>query len=191
MSLLRFSGRALFSSYFIADGYQMVAKPDKKVDQVRGSIEFCVPHLQSVLPVEIADRLPTDVRTWTRILGAAQIVGGLAYATGIARRPCAALLAVTSVPQVVNAATSDDRSELFAKIALLGGALVAVQDTAGRPGIAWKAEQSRKSIEQRVDAAEKDADRLTKKAQAKVKQAEAQAKRVGNQVQAQVKDAVR
>ena len=157
MSLLRFAGRALFSSYFVADGVQMVVKPDKNANEVSDTIEALVPIVQSFLPPDVADKVPAQARTWTRILGATQIIGGVAYATGIARRPGAALLSLATLPRVVSAARAgaEDRSDLFVQLALFGGALVATRDTAGRPGLAWRAEQSRKAAEQRVDQSRK------------------------------------
>lgn len=83
MSLLRFAGRALFSSYFVADGVQMVVKPDKNANEVSDTIEAIVPIVQSFLPPDVADKVPAQARTWTRILGATQIIGGVAYATGL------------------------------------------------------------------------------------------------------------
>lgn len=208
MSMLRFAGRALFSSYFIADGYQMVAKPDKTTDQVSGTIDTVVPAVQSVLPPKVADKVPSDARTWTRILGIAQIVGGLAYATGWCRRPGAAILACATVPRVVSAAGqgASGRSELFSQLALLGGTVVATQDTAGRPGIAWRAEQSkrettqhaqqaRKAVEQRAQRvgkkATKKAKRAQKKAQRKAQAASKKAQAASKKVRSGVKDAVR
>lgn len=202
MSLLRFAGRALFSSYFVADGYQMVTKPDKKSAEIAGPIDFCVPMAQSMLPPGVADKVPTDARVWTRVLGVAQIIGGVAYATGIARRPGAALLAAAFAPQVITAASDGDRSTLFSKLALLGGTLVATQDTAGRPGLAWKAQQSRKAagqhaeqsrkvVEQRADAVGKDLKRAQKKAKTQATKAKAQAQQAAKELKAQVKDAVR
>ena len=194
MSLLRFAGRALFSSYFVADGVQMVVKPDKNANEVSDTIEAIVPIVQSFLPPDVADKVPAQARTWTRILGATQIIGGVAYATGIARRPGAALLSLATLPRVVSAARAGaaDRSDLFVQLALFGGALVATRDTAGRPGLAWRAEQSRKAAEQRVDQSRKSvqqhAEAVGKDVKRAQKKAQAKARKASKKVQAQVKD---
>ena len=194
MSLLRFAGRALFSSYFVADGVQMVVKPDKIANEVSDTIEAIVPIVQSFLPPDVADKVPAQARTWKRILGATQIIGGVAYATGIARRTGKALLSLATLPRVVSAARAgaEDRSDLFVQLALFGGALVATRDTAGRPGLAWRAEQSRKAAEQRVDQSRKSVQQHAetngtenKRAQ---KKAQAKARKASKKVQAQVKD---
>ena len=103
MSLLRFAGRVLFSAYYVTDGYQLLTKPDQNADQIASTVDRVVPAVQSFLPPETADRVPEDARTWTRLLGLAQIIGGVAYATGIARRPGAVLLAAATLPRVIGA----------------------------------------------------------------------------------------
>lgn len=190
MSLLRFAGRVLFSAYFISDGFQLLTKPDQNIDALAPTVDRIVPAVQSVLPPDTADRVPEDARTWARVLGLAQIVGGIAYATGIARRPGAYLLGAATLPRLVGAAGGDDRTGLLSQLALFGATVVATQDTAGRPGLAWRAEQSRKAVEARAKVASKQA-KHTRKAIGKQADhvSDAAAKRV-RQVRRQVKDAL-
>lgn len=155
MSLLRFVGRALFSSYFIADGYQLLTRPDQNADQLAPAVDRVVPLVQSVLPPDTADRLPEDARTWTRLFGLAQVVGGVAYATGIGRRLGAVLLTAATLPRLLAAASDRDTAGLFAQAALLGAGVVATQDTNGRPSLAWRASQSRKALERQAAASGK------------------------------------
>ncbi|GAA2179571.1 hypothetical protein GCM10009785_06730 [Brooklawnia cerclae] len=157
MSLLRFAGRVLYSAFFVADGYQLLTKPDQHADELGPTVDRVVPAVQSVLPPDAADRVPEDLRTWTRLLGIAQIVGGIAYATGFARRPGAVLLTVATVPRVVSAAGSRDSADILTSAALLGAGVVATQDTNGRPGLRWRAQQSRAAIEGRASSASKSA----------------------------------
>lgn len=163
MSLLRFAGRVLFSAYFVSDGVKLLTNPDQSSDLIAPTVDRVVPAVQSVLPPDTADRLPEDVRTWTRILGLAQIVGGVAYATGIARRPGAFLLGAATLPRVIGEAVDSDRSGLLTQLALLGATVVATQDTDGRPGLAWRAQQSRRAIEARATAASKAAESQTRR----------------------------
>ena len=120
MSLLRFAGRVLFSAYYVTDGYQLLTKPDQNADQIASTVDRVVPAVQSFLPPETADRVPEDARTWTRLLGLAQIIGGVAYATGIARRPGAVLLAAATLPRVIGASESKGRSGMLSQLALFG-----------------------------------------------------------------------
>lgn len=188
MSLLRFVGRALFSAYFVADGFQLLTKPDQNVDQIAPTVDRIVPAVQSILPPDTADRLPEDARTWTRLFGIAQIVGGLAYATGIARRPGACLLGLATLPRLIGEIGQDDRSGVLSKVALLGAAVVASQDTAGRPGLAWRAEQSRKAVEARAETAGKKAKRTRKAIGKQADQVSSAAAKQVKQVKRQVKD---
>ncbi len=201
MSLLRFVGRALFSSYYVSEGFQQLTKPDQNVDQIAPTVDRIVPAVQSMLPPDTADRVPEDARTWTRVLGLAQVVGGVAYATGIARRPGALLLAVATLPRVIGAATSEDRSGLFTQLALFGGTLVATQDTAGQPSLAWRAQQSRKAVgdrahksrkavEAQAKSAGKQADRTRKAISKQAGQLSDAATKSVKQVRRQVKDAL-
>lgn len=150
MSLLRFAGRVLYSAFFVADGYQLLTKPDQHADELGPTVDRVVPAMQSVLPPDAADRVPEDLKTWTRLLGIAQIVGGLAYATGLARRPGAALLTVATLPRVVAAGGNRGTADLLSSVALLGAGIVATQDTNGKPGLRWRARQSRAAIENRA-----------------------------------------
>ena len=106
MTLVRFVGRALFSAYFVADGYQSVTQPDRYVDEVERTLDAVLPRIKTYLPEGVADAVPEDMRVWTRILGGVQIAAGAGYALGIMRRPSAALLALTSVPPVVGSVPS-------------------------------------------------------------------------------------
>lgn len=183
MSLLRFAGRVLFSAYYVTDGYQLLTKPDQNADQIASTVDRVVPAVQSFLPPETADRVPEDARTWTRLLGLAQIVGGVAYATGIARRPGAVLLAAATLPRLVGASESKDRSGTLSQLALFGAAITATQDTAGRPSLAWRAQQSR-------NAATKNAKKASEAVGRNLDQAEKSVKKSAKKVARQVKGAL-
>lgn len=184
MSLLRFAGRVLFSAYYVSDGYQLLTKPDQNADQVAATVDRIVPAVQSFLPPDAADRVPEDARTWTRILGLAQIVGGVAYASGFARRPGAILLAAASLPRLVGSAQANQRSGLLAQLAMFGAAVTASQDTAGRPGLAWRAEQSRKAV---TKGAQKTSDTVGRNLSEAEKIAKKTAQQTAKKVQRQVK----
>lgn len=183
MSLLRFAGRVLFSAYYVTDGYQLLTKPDQNADQIASTVDRVVPAVQSFLPPETADRVPEDARTWTRLLGLTQIIGGVAYATGIARRPGAVLLAAATLPRVIGASESKGRSGMLSQLALFGAAITATQDTAGRPSLAWRAEQSRA-------VAGKNAKKASEAVGRNLGQAEKNVKKSAKKVQRQVKGAL-
>ena len=153
MSVFRFIGRALFASYFIADGWSMVTKPDERAEEVALTTDLAVPRVQAFLPPDTADRIPEDGRSWARIFGIMQLAGGACYATGILRRPGAWLLAASCTPKVVAAWRKDGLSKVFAPLALLGAAVVAAQDTEGKPGLYWRATHSSRRLAKQVSRA--------------------------------------
>ena len=146
MSVLRLAGRALFSAFFIVDGYQSISRPAKYAPELAPAFDAVVPRVKGVLPDQVGHLLPEDARGWVRILGIAELVGGVGFTTGLMRRPSAALLAMTTVPHIVaslpsNAVTEPgrDQGNLLRNIALLGGAVLAVNDTQGKPSRHWQA----------------------------------------------------
>ena len=97
MSLLRFVARSLFASYFIAEGVKAVTKPAEIAPDAERFTSAVSPLLQRVVPADVAAYVPERAETWVRLSGAAQIVGGAMYATGLGRRLGALLLAKASV----------------------------------------------------------------------------------------------
>jgi uncharacterized membrane protein YphA (DoxX/SURF4 family) len=142
MSLIRFASRSLFAGYFVADGLQAILDPDSRVSQAEPLAEQVTQYAQRVLPPEVARRVPTRTETWVRVHGIAQTAGALMLATGVFRRVGAALVVAACVPKVLVASRSAltaDRMAFLREVPLLGGALIAAQDTQGKPGLRWLA----------------------------------------------------
>ena len=105
-------------------------------------------------------------RRQVRINGAAQLVGGIALATGKGRRLGALLLAGSLLPSTIAKhpfwtvqdpeERAQDRSHFLKNFSLLGGVLLAAQDTEGRPSLAYRAHKG-------GEALAKDARKATKK----------------------------
>lgn len=160
MSLLRFTSRALFASWFVAQGAKNVFNPGPATEKLAPTIDRVVGTARSVLPDEIASRLPQTAPTWVRLSGAAQVLAGLGYTLGVARRPSAAVLAVTTgltLPSAVSGLRHDGVSkgldELLTVGALFGAAVLGTQDTEGRPGLAWRARSGARDAVERVQDA--------------------------------------
>ncbi len=147
MNVLRFAARTMLASYFVINGVKTVRTPATFTDVSGPIVDKVLPSARRLLPDEVAGLLPTDATGVARILGAVQIAGGLSLATGIGRRPGAALLALTMVPRIVSTnplrAATDDRARLSADIAVLGGVALAAMDTEGQPNLAWRAQARR------------------------------------------------
>lgn len=203
MSLLRFVARSLFASYFVAEGIKAVTKPAELAPDAERFTSSVTPFIQRVVPADVAAYVPEKAETWVRLSGAAQILGGAMYATGLGRRLGALLLAKASVLNLAialpdkgapKAAKDAARPEVLRNAALLGAAILAAQDTEGRPSIAWRAEHAAKVTERRAAAlgddvtrsAKKAAERAEKQARQLTKQARRSAKQLGKKLEATV-----
>lgn len=146
MSLLRFVARSMLASYFVINGVKALRHPEEFVADAQPLADKVLPLVTSSLPAEVRGYLPEDTAGFVKCNGALQIVGGLSLATGLGRRLGAGVLALTMVPHVLvanplkvkGAERTAVGSQLNKNIALLGGVLLAAQDTEGKPNIAWR-----------------------------------------------------
>jgi uncharacterized membrane protein YphA (DoxX/SURF4 family) len=154
MSLLRFVARSMLASYFVINGVKALRHPEEFVADAQPLADKVLPLVSSALPAEARGYLPGDTAGFVKWTGALQIVGGLSLATGLGRRLGAGVLAVTMVPHVLVAnplkAKGAQRtvvsSQLGKNVALLGGVLLAAQDTEGKPTIAWRVRTQRQLL---------------------------------------------
>ena len=147
MTATRVLARPLLASMFVVGGVNalrnaksLAAKAAPVTDQLRPAIENAVPQ---------ASVLPKDPESLVRLNGAAQVVAGLALATGRLPRISSTVLAATLVPTTVAghrfweesdpAARSNQQIHFFKNLSMLGGLILAAVDTDGRPGLAWRA----------------------------------------------------
>ncbi|MGD8213532.1 DoxX family protein [Aestuariimicrobium sp. Y1814] len=185
MSLLRFVGRAALASYFVYEGVKAVTKPEQQVEAADPIAQRVVPLAQKAVPASVAPYLPEQTKTLVQLSGATQVVGGLAFATGVARRLGAGLLALTQLGHVVASVrglNSDEKSagraKLLRNVALFGATLLAAQDTQGKPSLGWRAEDATTRLSRAADkkakAISKDASKLSRKAKKELRQAKKQ-----------------
>lgn len=203
MSLLRFVARSLFASYFIAEGVKAVTRPAEIAPDAERFTSTVTPLLQRVVPADVASYVPEKAETWVRLSGVAQIAGGAMYATGIGRRLGALLLAKASVLNLAIALPDKDatrvakdaaRPEILRNAALLGAAVLAAQDTEGRPSLSWRADHAAKVTEKKASAlgadvsrsAQKAAERAEKRAKQLAKKARKSAKSISRKIEATV-----
>ena len=172
----------MLASYFVINGVKALRRPEEFVADAQPFADKVLPLLTSALPAEARGYLPENTAGFVRCNGALQIAGGLSLATGLGRRLGAGMLAMTMVPHVLVAnplkAKGTERtvvsSQLGKNVALLGGVLLAAQDTEGKPNLAWRVrtqrqligkEAAKKKAELQRDtrATAEDAARLTRK----------------------------
>jgi uncharacterized membrane protein YphA (DoxX/SURF4 family) len=121
-----------------------------------------------------AEKLPMnpDEKQLVQINGAAQVIGGLALATGRLPRLAALVLAGSLVPTTYAGHRFWEETDKTQKanqlihftknVSMMGGLLLAAVDTEGKPGLAWRTSHA-------VGAARKSTKAATKAAKAQAK----------------------
>jgi uncharacterized membrane protein YphA (DoxX/SURF4 family) len=165
MTLLRAGARTMLASYFIVNGVKAVRNPDPLVPAAEPVADRVVPLVKKYAPQQVATVVPEDTASLVRANGAAQVLGGLALASGKGRRLGALLLAGSLVPSTLAKhpfwTRTDpeeralDRSQFLKNVSLLGSVLLAAGDTEGRPSLAYRAQKGGHSIAQETRKARK------------------------------------
>lgn len=142
MALVRAIARPLLASTFVMGGLDAIRHPDGKApaaDRVVG---------------ELPEKLPvvSSTRQLVQIDGAVKVVAGTLLACGTLPRLSAFALAASLVPTTVAghrfwekqdpAARTADRLHFAKNASMLGGLLLAVVDTHGKPSLAWRARRA-------------------------------------------------
>lgn len=173
MSLSRLLARPMLASMFIVGGIDALKSPGSKAPAAEPVTERLVPAAKKAgLP------LPSDTETLVRLNGAAQVLGGLALATGKAPRLGALTLAASLVPTTFAghrfweesdpAMKRNQRIHFLKNVSMLGGAIIAAGDTDGKPGVAWRARRAAKDARREAKHIAASAKREAKLAKAKV-----------------------
>ena len=152
MTLLRATARTLLASYFVASGYKSVRHPELLVPAAEPVTDRLVPLVKKYAPAQVAGYVPEDTKTLVRVNGAAQVLGGLALASGKGRRLGSLVLATSIIPSTLAkhpfwtrptaVEKAEDRSHFLKNVSLLGGVLLAAGDTEGKPGLVYLAHKS-------------------------------------------------
>lgn len=146
--MLRKLARPMLASVYVADGVDTLMHTDQHVD----SADAVAKKLRTVLPRKYSRHLPKDPAVVARAIGGAKVGAGSLLAIGKAPRLAAGTLALLSVPTMLGRYAfwetqddderSDKRSGFLTQTALLGGVLITSADTAGKPGLAWRAQRA-------------------------------------------------
>jgi uncharacterized membrane protein YphA (DoxX/SURF4 family) len=172
MTVVRALARPLLSAIFVVQGANSVRNPEPLVSKAQPVTDRLVPMLKKAAPAQVADRLPETTVNLIRLNGAAQVLGGLALATGKGRRLGATLLAASLVPTTLaghafwqedeKAAKAQQRIQFLKNLGLMGGLLLAAVDTEGKPGVAWRASHGAKAAKRETKRGAKAAKRETR-----------------------------
>jgi uncharacterized membrane protein YphA (DoxX/SURF4 family) len=139
MSLLRLAGRPLLASMFVAGGLASLRAPEEVAPVAEPVVQPITEHV---------DVLPDRTEQAVRLSGAVQVAAGLLLGTGRLPRLAALAIAGTLVPTTLaghrfwEAEDPEERAQqrihFLKNLSMLGGLLIAADDTAGAPSLAWR-----------------------------------------------------
>lgn len=156
----------MLASVFVVHGVRALINPEPQVDAARRVTDRLGPLLEKADP-----RIPTDAKTLVRAKAAADVVAGVALATGHVTRPAAAVLAAGLVPTTIAghpfwALAKEERAkqqtQFLKNLGLLGGLLLAAADTQGRPSLRYRTTHAVDRSQRAVRRAARTAKRETK-----------------------------
>ena len=140
MSLVRRVARPMIAAIFIVQGLDAFRHPGPLAQRSSPLLDKAIPLLG----------LPEDKELLVRANGVTQMVGGAMLAAGFLPRVGAAAIAATLVPTTLAghafwkeedpAKRKAQRVQFLKNMAMFGGVLLAAVDTAGKPGLAWRAQ---------------------------------------------------
>jgi putative oxidoreductase len=146
MTVTRLIARPMLASMFVVGSINALKNAKGHAEKAAPVTERLVPLLQRVAP---GLPIPTDPVTQVRLNAAVQLGAAVALATGRLPRISAAILAGSLVPTTFAGhsywnesdptAKAAQRIQFFKNVSMLGGLMIAAADTAGQPGLAWRA----------------------------------------------------
>jgi putative oxidoreductase len=176
MTLVRRVARPMLAAMFVVGGLDQLKHPSTKADTARPLVEKLAP----------AIGLPDDTELLVRANGAAMVGAGALLALGRLPRLASTVLAATLVPTTVAAHSfwneqdpkvrAQQKVQFFKNVSLLGGLLIAAVDTAGKPGLAYRAHMVNDSAHRTARQTRREARHLAHAAarEAKLKAVQAQ-----------------
>jgi uncharacterized membrane protein YphA (DoxX/SURF4 family) len=205
MTVVRAIARPLLSGLFIIQGAKAIRNPEPLVPKAKPVADRMVPLVKKVAPPQVGDRIPESTKNLVRLNGAAQVLGGVALASGSARRTGAGLLAATLVPTTMaghrfsEESDPDERrrqqTQFLKNLSVMGGLLLAIVDTEGKPGLAWRATHSTRAAKREgkraAEAGGRQSRRLAAAAKREAKDAARAARREAKTLKREAKHAAR
>ena len=147
MTVTRLIARPMLASMFVVGSINALKNSKAHAEKAAPLTERLVPLLQRVAP-----SMPTDPVALVRLNAAVQLGAAAALATGHLPRISSAVLAGSLVPTTLAghsfwnetdpSAKAMQRVQFFKNVSMLGGLIIAAGDTAGRPGLAWRARRA-------------------------------------------------
>lgn len=173
MSLVRRIARPLLAAPFVFEGVRTALHPEREIDVYPQAFEAA----DSAIEKSSAPGFVT-VRTVVQASGAVAAGAGVLYALNRCPRGAAlALLATTSVGWAGRKRVWELRGEeltqeiqsILTDAGLLGGVLLAVVDTDGRPSLAYRTEKFIERSQKKAAATQKDLEKRAEKFEKRAK----------------------
>lgn len=143
--MIRRLARPMLAAVFVTGGIDALRHPG-------GRVELAAPFTKKA--AEVAGT-PDDPEMMVRANGALMALSGAMLATGRMPRLASTMLAASLVPTTVvghqfwnereATARQAHKIQFMKNLGLLGGVMLAAVDTAGKPGLAWRAQNAAKA----------------------------------------------
>lgn len=175
MTLVRRIARPMLASMFIMGGVDAFRHPATKAPAAGPLVEKLAGPLH----------LPEDTELLVRANGLAMVTAGGLLATGRVPRLASLVLAGTLVPATIaghrfwqeqdEATRKQQRTQFFKNVSMLGGLLLGVVDTEGRPSLTYRAKAAGRDVERAATTTRKQARRAARSARREARRTVAQA----------------
>lgn len=158
MSVIRFIARPMLAAGYVSNGVDRLRHPEAAAASIRPLLALARKKVE----------IPVEATTIARASGAAQVAAGSLLAIGRFPRLSASILVGTYLLDTVGeqiaaekATTKAEKRERFektlARTSMLGGALLASVDTAGKPGLWWRTQHAAEDLWSNVEKSSKQA----------------------------------
>ena len=153
--MIRRLARPMLASVFIIDGVETLRNPQARVENAAPLVDKATPLVEKgeqAVNERVSTNVPPvpkDTETLVKALAGVKVGAGVLFALGKAPRLSALALTASHVPTTVSrhafwmesdpAARSRKTTGLATDVALLGALILATADTAGQPGLGWRA----------------------------------------------------
>ncbi|OFR38427.1 MULTISPECIES: DoxX family protein [Corynebacterium] len=157
--MIRKFARPMLASVFVWDGVDTLRNASDHVAETESVLQ----RLRKVVPAQYAGYIPNDPELAARAVGGLKVGAGSTLALGKAPRTSAAVLALSTLPNLLgrnafwevedSEEKNNRRNGFITNTALLGALFIATQDTEGKPSLAWRASKSAERTNKKIQKA--------------------------------------
>ena len=167
--MIRRLARPMLATVFVIDGVETLRNPQPHVADAAPIVKKAAPLVEKgeqAVNDHVTTSVPPvtkDPETLVKALAGVKIGAGVLFALGRAPRLSALALTASHLPSTITrhafwaesdpAARSRKTTGLATDVALLGALMLASVDTAGQPGLAWRARKAGDTVSARIPGA--------------------------------------